>query len=113
MSEQRNRAKGHSDRGPQRLSTTIAGLRLCNAAQNELISNFEDYQRKVMGVGFESETKVGGHQGGYVAEIGYLQARRRAIDSLIAAVERYTVLADGLATTDAETENDMSAPISD
>jgi hypothetical protein len=108
MSEQSNREKGRSDRGRHTLQTTIAGLRLCNAAQNDLISNFEDYQRKVLGVGFEDEPASAGHHNGYTAEIGYLRARRQAVDTLIAAVERYTVVAEGLATPAEEEEAEVA-----
>jgi hypothetical protein len=84
------------EKGPRRLQTTIAGLRLCNAAQNELISNLEEYQRRVLGVGGEDDSRPAGYQGSYVAEIGYLQSRREAIDALIAAVERYNELSESL-----------------
>jgi hypothetical protein len=88
---------GQPERGKRRLQATIAGLRLCNAAQNDLIANFEDYQRKVLGVGDGTEDSLpGGYQGSYGAELGYLHSRRHAIDSLIAAVERYHSSADGL-----------------
>jgi hypothetical protein len=89
--------RGQPERGKRRLQATIAGLRLCNAAQNDLIANFEDYQRKVLGVGVDLEESLqGGYQGSYGAELGYLHSRRHAIDSLIAAVERYHSVADGL-----------------
>jgi hypothetical protein len=94
------------ERGPRRLQTTIAGLRLCNAAQNELISNLEEYQRRVLGVGVEDESRPAGYQGSYEAEIGYLQSRRQAIDALIAAVERYNELSESLVS---ETEGQLIA----
>lgn len=76
--------------------TTIAGLKLCNEAQNELIINFEDYRKKVSGEGLEAGPAE--DSSGYGAEIGYLQARRRAVDSLIAAVQRYSKLSDSLSS---------------
>ena len=88
--------RGQPEKGKRRLQATIAGLRLCNAAQNELIANFEEYQRKVLGVDTE-DSSPGGSQGSYGAELGYLHSRRHAIESLIAAVERYHSISDGLA----------------
>jgi hypothetical protein len=83
------------------LQATIAGLRMCNAAQCEVIENLEEYERTVLGlVGAASESAddsvPGGYRGGYVAELGYLHSRRQALDTLIAAVERYSALAEGL-----------------
>jgi hypothetical protein len=90
------------ERGNRRLQATIAGLRLCNEAQNELILTFEEYQRKVLGVGEETDSEPGGYRGSYGAELGYLHARREAIDSLIAAVERYSVLSESLSNEPSE-----------
>ena len=87
MSEQSNR----------RLQGTIADLRLCNAAQSEVIANLEEYQRTVLGVGSEPEAELAGFQGCYDAELEYLHSRRHALDSLIAAVERYGAVAGHLA----------------
>ena len=85
----------HREKGQRRLQATIAGLRLCNAAQDELIANFEEYQRRVMGVGYTAEEVPGGYQGSYGAELVYLHSRRHAIESLIAAVERYHSISHG------------------
>jgi hypothetical protein len=82
--------------GRSGLHSTITGLRLCNAAQCEVIANLEEYERTVLGVGIEVEPAPPGYGGGYVAELGYLHSRRQALDSLIAAVERYSVVAEGL-----------------
>jgi hypothetical protein len=78
------------------LQATIAGLRLCNAAQCEVIANLEEYERTVLGLATPEEPAPAGYRGGYVAELGYLHSRREALDSLIAAVERYSALAEGL-----------------
>jgi hypothetical protein len=74
---------------------------MCNAAQCEVIANLEEYERTVLGLaGAVSETEddsiPAGYRGGYVAELGYLHSRRQALDTLIAAVERYSALAEGL-----------------
>jgi hypothetical protein len=83
------------------LQATIAGLRMCNAAQCEVIENLEEYERTVLGLaGTGSQTEddpvPAGYRGGYMAELEYLQSRRQALDTLIAAVERYSALAEGL-----------------
>jgi hypothetical protein len=82
------------------LQATIAGLRMCNAAQCEVIENLEEYERTVLGLaGAEAadDSVPAGYRGGYVAELEYLHSRRQALDTLIAAVERYSALAEGLA----------------
>jgi hypothetical protein len=83
--------------GRSGLQATIAGLRQCNAAQCEVIANLEEYERMVLGMGFvEAQPIPAGYSGGYVAELEYLHSRRQALDSLIAAVERYSAVAGGL-----------------
>ncbi len=83
------------------LQATIAGLRLCNAAQREVIANLEEYERTILGLGINGGSNNPsvpiGYRGGYVAELEYLHSRREALDSLIAAVERYGAIAEGLA----------------
>lgn len=74
--------------GQRRLEATIEGLRLCSVAQNELIANLEEYERRILGVGMPADGPRG-YPGSYGAELGYLHSRRQAIDALIAAVERY------------------------
>jgi hypothetical protein len=85
-----------SNEGRAGLQATIAGLRLCNAAQTEVIENLEEYERTVLGVTAGDEIAPGGYRGGYIAELEYLHSRRDALDSLIAAVERYSQVAEGL-----------------
>jgi hypothetical protein len=82
--------------GKSGLQATIAGLRLCNTAQCEVIANLEEYERTVLGVGIDAEPFPAGYSGGYVAELEYLHNRRQALESLIAAVEKYGAVAGGL-----------------
>jgi hypothetical protein len=112
MSEQSDRERNRAEKGGLSLQATIAGLKLCNEAQNELITNFESYQRKVMGGDEDDDSETQRAQQAYGAELGYLQARRKAVDSLIAAVERYTLLADAL-TSDALNSESRPQRISD
>jgi hypothetical protein len=79
-----------------RLQGTIAGLRLCNAAQGEVIANLEEYQRMVLGLANAPEPRECGARAGYGPELEYLHSRRHALESLISAVERYGALADRL-----------------
>jgi hypothetical protein len=78
------------------LEVTLAGLKQCNAAQCEVIANLEEYERSVLGVGVELPSAPAGYGGGYIAELGYLHSRRQALNSLIAAVERYSAVAGDL-----------------
>lgn len=87
---------GMSGQSDGRLRGTIAGLRLCNAAQSEVIANLEEYQRTVLGRTGATATGPGGLRGSYGPELDYLHSRRHALDSLISAVERYGVLAECL-----------------
>jgi hypothetical protein len=96
---------GESIDGRNGLQATIAGLRQCNAAQCEVIENLEEYERSVLGLGTPGSSEPGGYRGGYIAELGYLHSRRNALDSLISAVERYSILADSLRLEDERTEN--------
>jgi hypothetical protein len=85
-----------SEQSNVKLRVTIAGLRLCNAAQNEVIANLEEYQRTVQGLVAAREAGHGGLRGSYGRELEYLHSRRHALDSLISAVERYGALAEKL-----------------
>jgi hypothetical protein len=87
-----------SERSDERLRGTIADLRLCNAAQSDVIANLEEYQRSILGLVSSSEEGTGGLRGGYVPELNYLHSRRHALDCLIAAVERYRAVAVGLSS---------------
>ncbi len=78
------------------LQATIAGLRLCNSAQCEVIANLEEYERTVVGATSPDDADAAGYRGGYTAELVYLHSRRQALDSLIAAIERYGQVAEGL-----------------
>ena len=86
-----------SEQSAERLRGTIADLRLCNAAQRDVIANLEEYQRSVLGLASSCEAGLRGLRGGYATELNYLHSRRHALDSLIAAVERYRAVAVGLA----------------
>jgi hypothetical protein len=79
---------------------------MCSAAQNELIANLEEYERRVLGRGAPEEDLPRGYNGGYGAELGYLHSRRYAIDSLISAAERYHAASEGI-SSDREPESDL------
>ncbi len=101
MLEQQERVtneKEGAQQGQRRLQSTIDGLRVCSAAQNELIANLEEYERRILGVGGANEELPHGYPGSYGAELDYLHSRREAIDSLISSVERYHNVAHGLTT---------------
>jgi len=91
-----------SDRSNERLRGTIAGLRLCNAAQCDVIANLEEYQRTVLGVTGPVDAGPGGLRGRYEPELDYLHVRRHALDSLIAAMERYGAVAANIEPEHAE-----------
>ena len=74
------------------MQATIAGLRICSAAHNELIARLEAYQRQAAGTEPGARGVPGGYGGGYRAELTWLHSRHDAIDSLITAAERYQVL---------------------
>lgn len=78
------------------LQTTIAGLRMCNEAQSQVIANLEEYERSILGIGVAEGPTPTGYSGGYAAELEYLHSRRQALEGLITAVERYGVLAESL-----------------
>jgi hypothetical protein len=84
-----------SEHTNDRLQGTIADLRLCNAAQSDVIANLEEYQRTIVGLATSPEESPGGIRGCYGPELNYLHSRRHALDSLIAAVERYRDVAVG------------------
>jgi hypothetical protein len=86
-----------SEQNSRRLLGTIADLRLCNAAQSEVIANLEEYQRTILGLASEDEDVPRGLNASYAPELNYLHSRRHALDSLIAAVERYRAVSIGLA----------------
>jgi hypothetical protein len=87
------------------LEATLAGLKQCNAAQCDMIANLEEYERSVLGVGIDLDAAPAGYGGGYVAELGYLHIRRQALESLIAAVEKYGEVAGGLGVERSPTEH--------
>ncbi len=99
MLEQHDKTKNGNEaaqHGQRRLQSTIDGLRVCSAAQNELIANLEEYERHILGVGCAEGDLPSGYPGSYGAELDYLHARRQALESLIGAVERYHAVTDGL-----------------
>ena len=100
LSDISSNATGMSEQGNGKLQATIAGLRLCNQAQRQVIANLEGYQRTVLGLDRREESTPSGFPGGYGAELEYLHSRRNALDSLIAAVEHYGAVAGQASSRD-------------
>ena len=76
------------------LPGTIAGLRICNDLQSEVIANMEHYQ-VVVERGAQQEEGRSGRSYGYVAELSYLHDRRIALDALIEVMEKYRIVSNG------------------
>jgi hypothetical protein len=64
-------------------------LRTRNEVYAEVVGKMEDYQRTIDGVGIADNEELMGYRHGYAAEIGYLHARRKALQALITSLENY------------------------
>jgi hypothetical protein len=71
------------------LRNAIGTLRKCNDAHSDVIYRLEEYQRSVDGLTSVTDREKTGYGNGYEAELNYLRLRQRALDALIASVERY------------------------